>query len=229
MDADKRRPFEWARANPIGSLLQFRRYPEVLGLIAALVLLYLAGSATQSVWTFYSMLKFNWDEQMVGYSLAAIGLGVAIVQGGLVRVVIPKIGPARAILVGFLLYVVGFILFAFATRGWMMFVFLVPYCLGGLSGPALQGLISAQVPPDEQGELQGGLTSLISATGVVGPLLMTNLFAFFTGHDAPIQLPGAPFLLGAVLVLLATVFAFNSLRKGNKSVPGADSTVVTAH
>ena len=209
---DRRRPFEWARANPVGSLLQFGRYPTVLGLVAALVLVYLAGSATQSVWTFYTMLKFTWSTKMVGYSLGAVGLGVAIVQGGLVRAVIPKIGPARAILVGFVFYIIGFILFAFATRGWMMFVFLVPYCLGGLSGPALQGLISAQVPPDEQGELQGGLTSLISATGIVGPLMMTHLFAYFTGRRAPVQFAGAPFLLGAALVLGATGLALRSLR-----------------
>ena len=209
---DRRRPFEWARANPVGSLLQFGRYPTVLGLVAALALVYLAGSATQSVWTFYTMLKFTWSTKMVGYSLGAVGLGVAIVQGGLVRAVIPKIGPARAILVGFVFYIIGFILFAFATRGWMMFVFLVPYCLGGLSGPALQGLISAQVPPDEQGELQGGLTSLISATGIVGPLMMTHLFAYFTGRRAPVQFAGAPFLLGAALVLGATGLALRSLR-----------------
>ncbi|WP_375419136.1 MFS transporter, partial [uncultured Hymenobacter sp.] len=219
--ADRRRPFEWARANPVGSLLQFRRYPAVLGLVAALVLLYLAGSATQSVWTFYTMLKFSWNSDMVGYSLSAVGLGVALVQGGLVRVAIPRLGTTRAILVGLLFYVVGFVLFAFATRGWMMYAFLVPYCLGGLSGPALQGLISAQVPPDEQGELQGGLTSLVSATGVVGPLLMTNLFAFFTRPGAPVRFPGAPFLLGAVLVLAAAVLAADALRRPSDPTPAA--------
>lgn len=219
LDADRRRPFEWARANPVGSLLQFRRYPAVLGLVAALLLLYLAGSATQSVWTFYTMYKFTWSARMVGYSLGAVGLGVAVVQGGLVRVAIPRLGPARAILVGFAFYIVGFVLFAFATRGWMMFAFLVPYCLGGLAGPALQGLISGQVPPDEQGELQGGLTSLISATGIVGPLLMTHLFAFFTGRGAPVEFPGAPFLLGAALVLAAAGLALGPLRRGAGAAP----------
>lgn len=209
----QRRPFEWRRANPVASLLRLRRYPATLGLVAALVLVYLAGSATQSVWTFYTMLKFHWDETLVGISLAVVGLFSGLVQGGLVRVAIPKLGAARTIVVGMLCYAVGFVLFAFASRGWMMLVFLAPYCLGGLAGPALQGTISNQVPANEQGELQGSLTSLISATGVVGPLLMTYLFGYFTRPTAPVWFPGAPFLLGAVLTLVSVVLAVRSLRK----------------
>ncbi|MCC3154214.1 TCR/Tet family MFS transporter [Hymenobacter sp. BT770] len=209
----KRRPFEWRRANPVASLLRLGHYPAVLGLVAALVLIYLAGSATQSVWTFYTMLKFGWTEKLVGISLAVIGLFSGLVQGGLVRVAIPRLGAARAIVVGLLCYALGFVLFAFASRGWLMLVFLAPYCLGGISGPALQGTISGQVPANEQGELQGSLTSLISATGVVGPLMMTYLFAFFTRPTAPVQFPGAPFLLGAVLALASVGLAVRSLRK----------------
>ena len=209
----QRRPFEWARANPVASLLRLRRYPAALGLVAALVLIYLAGSATQSVWTFYTMLKFGWTEKAVGISLAVVGLFSGLVQGGLVRVAIPKLGAARAIVLGLSCYVVGFVLFAFAAKGWLMLVFLAPYCLGGLAGPALQGTISGQVPANAQGELQGSLTSLISATGVVGPLLMTHLFAHFTGPAAPVYFPGAPFLLAAALTLVSVGLAVRSLRK----------------
>ena len=209
----QRRPFEWRRANPVASLLRLGHYPTVLGLVAALVLLYLAGSATQSVWTFYTMLKFGWQEGMVGVSLGVVGAFSALVQGGLVRVAIPKLGAARAIVIGLLCYVAGFVLFAFATRGWLMLAFLAPYCLGGISGPALQGTISGQVPANEQGELQGSLTSLVSATGVVGPLLMTYLFGRFTGPKAPVYFPGAPFLMGAVLALASVVLAYYSLKK----------------
>ncbi len=215
----QRRPFAWRRANPVGALLRLRRYPAVLGLVAALVLTYLAGSATQSVWTFYTMLKFGWTEKAVGISLAVVGLFSGLVQGGLVRVAIPKLGAARAILIGLLCYTLGFVLFAFAARGWLMLVFLVPYCLGGLAGPALQGTISNQVPADEQGELQGALTSLISATGVVGPLLMTHLFSYFTLPTAPVYFPGAPFLVGAVLTLGSVALAVRALRR---HPPGAD-------
>jgi DHA1 family tetracycline resistance protein-like MFS transporter len=219
---EKRRPFEWQRANPVASLLRLRNYPATLGLMAALVLIYLAGSATQSIWSFYTMLKFGWTERLVGISLAVVGLFSGLVQGGLVRVAIPKLGAARAIVVGLLCYTVGFVLFAFASQGWLMLAFLAPYCLGGISGPAIQSSISGQVPANEQGELQGSLTSLISATGVVGPLIMTGLFHRFTGANAPVQFPGAPFLLGAVLALASAGLAVRSLRK----YPPADAVVV---
>jgi len=208
-----RRPFEWRRAHPVASLLRLGRYPTILGLVAALVLIYLAGSATQSVWTFYTMLKFGWTEKLVGISLAVVGLFSGLVQGGLVRVAIPKLGAARAIVIGLLCYAVGFVLFAFAPSGGLMLAFLAPYCLGGIAGPALQGTISGQVPANEQGELQGALTSLISATGVVGPLIMTHLFGYFTGPKAPIRFPGAPFVLGAALALVSAGLAVRSLRK----------------
>jgi DHA1 family tetracycline resistance protein-like MFS transporter len=209
----RRRPFEWARANPLTSLLRLTRYPALTGLVLALLLLYLAGSSIQSVWTFYTELKFGWNEHWVGISLAVIGLFSALVQGGLVRVAIPKLGPARAIGIGLLCYTVGFVLFAFASQGWMMLAFLAPYCLGGIAGPALQSTISGQVPANEQGELQGALTSMMSATGVVGPLLMTGLFRYFTKAGAPVYFPGAPFLLGALLALASVALAVRSLRK----------------
>jgi DHA1 family tetracycline resistance protein-like MFS transporter len=213
LSASQRRPFEWARANAVASLLRLANYPKILGLVVALVLLYLAGSATQSVWTFYGVLKFKWDETMIGYSLGAVGVGALVVQGGLVRVLIPKLGTARAITVGLLFYITGFVLYAFASQGWMMFAITGIYCLGGLAGPALQGSISGQVPANEQGELQGALTSLISATGVVGPLVMTSLFAHFTQPNAPVYFPGMPFLAGAGLTLLALLVAAGPLRR----------------
>ena len=210
---NQRRPFQWRRANPVASLLRLGRYPTTLGLVAALVLLYLAGSATQSVWTFYTMLKFGWTERLVGISLGVVGLCTGLVQGGLVRVAIPKLGAARAIVIGLLCYTVGFVLFAFASQGWLMLAFIAPYCLGGIAGPALQSTISSQVPATEQGELQGALTSLISVTGVVGPLLMSYLFGEFTRRGGPAYFPGAPFLLGAVLALGSVGLAVRSLRK----------------
>ena len=211
--SNKRRPFQWRRANPVASLLRLGRYPTTLGLVAALVLLYLAGSATQSVWTFYTMLKFGWTERLVGISLGVVGLCTGLVQGGLVRVAIPKLGAARAIVIGLLCYTVGFVLFAFASQGWLMLAFIAPYCLGGIAGPALQSTISSQVPATEQGELQGALTSLISVTGVVGPLMMSYLFGEFTRRGGPAYFPGAPFLLGAVLALGSVGLAVRSLRK----------------
>ena len=211
LKSENRRNFEWKRANPVSSLLNLGRYPVILGLVASLVLVYIAAHAIQSNWSFYTIEKFEWNSTMIGLSLAAVGLMISIVQGGLIRIIIPKIGQKRSLYLGLALYVVGFVLFAFASQGWMMFAFLIPYCLGGIAGPALQGIISSQVPANEQGELQGALTSLMSATSIVGPLIMSQLFAYFTAKGAPIYFPGAPMLMGAVLTLISLLLAMRAL------------------
>lgn len=211
LPVDKRRPFDWKRANPIGSLKQMGKYPAIAGLVLSLVLIYLAAHAVQTTWSYYSMEKFNWHEREVGISLSVVGVMVAIVQGGLIRKTMPLLGKERSVYIGLLLYSVGMILFAVATEGWMMYAFTVVYCLGGIAGPALQGIISNHVPPTEQGELQGGLTSLISLTSIFGPILMTNLFSYFTSKDNPIKLPGAPFLAGALFMLVSAFLAYRVL------------------
>src|SRR5690606_14923489 len=124
-------------------------YPKLLGLLAALLILYVTTQSVQTIWTYYTKEKFEWSKAWVGYSLGFVGLMVAIVQGGLIRIIIPKIGPKKAILTGMALYVIGFTLFAFASKGWMMFLFMIPYSLAGITGPAIQGIISTQVQPDE--------------------------------------------------------------------------------
>lgn len=211
LSKDNRRPFSWKRANPLGSLLQLKKYPSLGGLIGSLVLVYVAAHAVQSTWTFINIEKFQWSEAMIGYSLGMVGLLVAIVQGGLMRFINPKLGNEKSVYVGLALYALGLLLFAFASKTWMMFVFLIPYCLGGIAGPALQSIISGQVPSNEQGELQGALTSLMSVTSIIGPLVMTNLFAYFTKADAPVHFAGAPFLLGAVLMAGSAVISYYTL------------------
>lgn len=211
LDKEHRRAFEWRRANPIGSLLQLKKYPAVSGLIISMILIYIAGHSVQSNWSFFNIERFDWSPKMIGISLGIVGLLVGGVQGGLVRIVNPKIGNEKSIYLGLGLYALGLLLFAFATQGWMMFVFLVPYCLGGIAGPALQSIISGHVPPNEQGELQGALTSLMSATSIIGPPLMTNLFAYFTKEEAPVYFPGAAFFLGALLMIASTWYAYKAL------------------
>ncbi len=213
LSEDHRRKFDWKRANPIGALKNFGRYPVILSLVASLICIYLASHATQSTWTFYTMEKFGWNEKWVGYSLGFVGLMIAIVQAGLIRVIIPRLGQKRSIYFGLGIYALGFLGFAFATQSWMMFAFVVPFSLGGICGPALQGIMSGQVPPNEQGELQGALTSLVSVTAIFGPLMMTNLFAHFTSKNSSIYFPGAPFLMGALLTILSVAFAMRSLSK----------------
>ena len=207
-----RRPFSWRRANPLGSFRQLQKYPSLGGLIGSLTLVYIAAHAVQSTWTFVNIEKFNWSEAMIGYSLGMVGILVALVQGGLIRYINPKLGNVRSVYVGLFLYAVGLFLFSFASQTWMMFAFLVPYCLGGIAGPALQSIISGQVPANEQGELQGALTSLISVTSIIGPLIMTHLFAYFTESNAPFRFAGAPFFLGAILMLVSVGLAYFALR-----------------
>jgi MFS transporter, DHA1 family, tetracycline resistance protein len=211
LKAENRRPFDWKRANPVSSLLNLKRYPVILGLVASLILIYVAAHAVQSNWSFYTIEKFKWSPTMIGLSLTAVGVLISAVQGGLIRVIIPKLGQKKSLYVGLALYSLGFLLFSFATQGWMMFVFLIPYCLGGIAGPALQGIMSSQVPPNEQGELQGALTGLMSATSIIGPLLMTQLFSYFTAPTSSIYFPGAPMLMGALLTLLSLVLAMRTL------------------
>ncbi|WP_421795562.1 TCR/Tet family MFS transporter [Haliscomenobacter sp.] len=209
---ENRRPFEWSRSNPINSLLNLRRYPIVLGLVFPNVLIMIAGFATQSTWTFYCMGKFGWTEKMVGLSLGFVGVMAALVQGGLTRAIIPKLGNYRSISVGLILYGIGFVLYALANQGWMMFAVTALASLGGIAMPALQGVMSNQVPMNEQGELRGALTSVMSLTSVVGPLIMTQLFGYFTSAAAPIQLPAAPFWLASVLIFFSWLLIVNSLR-----------------
>ncbi len=208
---ENRRPFNFKTANAWASLARLKRYPKVLSLAGALVLVYLASYALQSVWTYYNMYKFGWTEALVGYSLGFVGITIAVVQGGLIRIIIPKLGQERSLYIGLALYSFGYILFAFASESWMMFAFMIPYSLGGIAGPALQGIMSNQVPPNEQGELQGTLTGLMSLTAIFGPLLMTHLFSAFTGKQAYIEFPGAPFLVGAVLLSASSIWAYRSL------------------
>jgi DHA1 family tetracycline resistance protein-like MFS transporter len=153
---------------------------------------------------------------MVGISLGAVGLLVGLVQGGLIRWINPKLGNEKSVYVGLALYAIGMLLFGLANQGWMMFVFLVPYCLGGIAGPALQAIISGNVPANEQGELQGALTSLMSATSIIGPPLMTNLFSYFTSKQAPFLMPGAPFFLAAIFMLASTIVSYFALHPNRR-------------
>ena len=213
LSRDHRREFHWKRANPFGSLMLLKRYPAIGGLTFSLTLVYLGAHAVQSNWSYFTMYRFSWTEKMVGASLSLVGLLVAVVQVGLLRVVNPRLGNDRSVYVGLCFYALGMLLFAFATQSWMMYAFLVPYCLGGIAGPALQAIISAHVPPNEQGELQGALTSLMSVTSIIGPIMMTSLFYFFTQKSAPVYFPGISFLVGAVLMLASAVLAYIVLRR----------------
>jgi len=214
---EKRSVLNLKKANPIGSFLHLKKYPKLIGLASSMFLLYVASHAIQSNWSFFTMYKFNWDEKMVGISLGVIGLLVALVQGVLIRWVNPWLGNEKSIYAGFFLYSLGMLLFTFANQSWMMFIFLIPYCLGGIAGPALQAVISIQVPETEQGKIQGTLTSLMSASAIVGPPLMTGIFYYFTKEQTPFEFAGAPFLLASILMTISALMAYYSYRKDSLS------------
>jgi len=230
LDKEHRRPFEWKRANPVGSLLQVKKYPQLMGLIASLCLVYIAAHAVQSNWSFFTMYKFGWDEKMVGISLGVVGLVVGLVQGVLIRFTSKKLGNEKSIYIGLAIYALGMFLFAAASTGWMMLLFILPYCLGGIAGPALQSIMAGNVSKKEQGELQGTLTSVMSATSIIGPPLMTNLFYYFTHDEAPFQFPSAPFVLGGALLAISAVIAYYTLHSNKrlKTAPVATDEIIHA-
>lgn len=216
LSKENRRSFQWKRANPFGSLQFLRKTKGIGSLAICFFLIYLAAQSVQGNWNFFTIHRFGWTEGLVGISLAVVGLLVGVVQGGLIRVINPKLGNEKSIYLGLLLYSLGLILFAFASEGWMMFVFLIPYCLGGIAGPSLQATLAQHVPPNEQGELQGALTSLMSLTTIVGPLIMNNLFEYFTTPKAPFYFPGVSFLLGAFFMLMSVFIAWKVLSRERK-------------
>jgi MFS transporter, DHA1 family, tetracycline resistance protein len=219
LSKENRRPFSWKRANPLGSLKFLTRHPEIGGLAFSFFLIYLGAQSVQGNWNYFTIYRFGWTEKMVGISLAVVGVLIGGVQAGLTRVINPKIGNEKSIYLGLSLYTLGLILFAFATQGWMMFAFLVPYCLGGICGPSLQSVISGHVPPNHQGELQGALTSLMSLTTIIGPLIMSGTFAYFTSDKAPFNFPGMHFLIGALCMLLAVIIASKVFSREKKRRP----------
>jgi DHA1 family tetracycline resistance protein-like MFS transporter len=196
---DARRPFDWRRANPLGALLQMRRLHVVRGVLLALFLWQLAHQVMPSTWSFYTMLRFGWSEALVGASFAFVGVVMAASQATLPRLLLPRIGEPRAVMLGLTVGGLGFLGYGFATRGWMMFALLLTWFVGAVVMPATNAFLSHRVPPRTQGELQGSIASLYSLSTIAGPPLMTHLFGRFSGPQAPVHLPGAAFLFAFVL------------------------------
>jgi DHA1 family tetracycline resistance protein-like MFS transporter len=223
LPAESRRPFEIRRANPIGALLQIRRYPVVLGLLVVLIPYQFAHDANPAVWGYYTMYKFGWSVSDVGWSLFVVGATIMFVNAVLVGPTISRLGEKGAVYLGFAAMSVGFFVFAFATESWMMFAGIFPFALIGVAQPALRGMMANRVPSDAQGELQGATSSLMSLTMILSPLLMTELFRSFSHEEAAVQFPGAPFLAAALLALVAMLlFSFAAGRR-DSSLPSGGS------
>jgi len=198
-----RRPFSWRRANPVGAFRHMGKLPGVRRLMLVFFFYNIAFFVYPSVWAYFTQERFGWEPSMVGVSLAVFGASMAIVQGGLIRVVIPRLGEHRTVILGFSITVVAFLIYSLAYEGWQIFVLAPLTSLGVIAGPALQGIMSRTARDDQQGELQGILTSISALSVIISPLMMTNVFAYFTREGTPFYLPGAPFILSMGLVLLA--------------------------
>ncbi len=216
---ENRRPFEWKRANAFGNLKQFRHYPIMLPVAVAIFLFQLAHWTFPSVWSYYAEEKFSWSPSMIGVSLMFVGLMAAIVQGGLTRVVIPKIGERKAALAGTLIAAVSYMAYAFAYEEWMIYALIAISSLSGVTGPALQGIMSRTIPSNAQGELQGAISAIASLSMIISPPLMTQTFAAFSSPGTPftigglvivengasVYFPGAPFIVACFLTMLAFI------------------------
>jgi DHA1 family tetracycline resistance protein-like MFS transporter len=197
-----RRPLSLARANPVGSLRELARHRAAAGLAAAAFLWLVAHQVLPSVWSFSTLLRFAWSERQVGASLAFAGLIMVTSQGFLTRALIPRLGgERRAALAGFSAALAGYLVFALAREGWQMYAGLSAWLLAGLAYPSLNALLSRRVPANAQGELQGALASLQGVSAILGPPLMTQLFARFSAAGASPRFPGAPFAAAALLAV----------------------------
>jgi DHA1 family tetracycline resistance protein-like MFS transporter len=201
LDADHRREFKLSRANPIGAWKQLKAYPIVIGLGLVAFFYQIGHDTNPAIWTYYTMEKFNWTPRDIGWSMAFLGIMVAIVQGGLTRTVIPRIGENRSIIIGLKCAAVGFVGFAFASEGWMMYAWIVPWAMMGLAMPAMRAIMSNHVPPSGQGELQGGMASIVSATAFLTPPIMARLFRYYSG-ELDLYFPGAPFFAAGIICVL---------------------------
>ena len=206
-----RRPFDWQRANPFGAFRQMQKLPGLLPLLSVFLLLSIAFFVYPAIWAYFGRAQFSWDAGMVGLTLACYGLGVVIIQGGLIRPILKHLGETTTAVTGMCIHLLSFLAYPFMTQTWHVFAFLPISVFSALAMPALQGIMSNSVPRNAQGELQGAMSSLTALATIISPLVMTQVFSFFTDDSAPVYLPSAPFLLSAV----AVVVAISIMRKQN--------------
>lgn len=210
---EKRRTFEWRRANPFAALLRAQRLPVVGPLLVVFFLYGVSNYVYPAVWSYFTILKFGWSTGMVGLSLAAFGLCSALVQGWLIRKLLVWMGEMRTAIFGFVMHVLAVGILAFLESGLMVFVLMPITALGVVASPALQGMMADRLPENEQGELQGVLAAVTGVGVIVSPLLMTWIFRIFTANPSEVYLPGAPFLASGVLAALALGLLMRSRRQ----------------
>ena len=196
-----RRPFSLSRANPLGAFRHIGALPGLRRLLVIIFVYAVAFFVYPGVWAYYGLERFGWGPGMVGVSLAIFGVGIAIVQGVLIRPILRLIGERNAVIWGLAIDVGAFIALGFITNGWVALALTPLTALGSIAGPALQGIMSRTAADNQQGELQGVLASINAVATILAPLIMAQTFWYFTAPGTPLYAPGAPFLLSAVLTM----------------------------
>jgi DHA1 family tetracycline resistance protein-like MFS transporter len=209
---EKRRPFDWKRANPVGGLLNLRRLPGIFGLAGVHFFTAFGTTMLQSTWVLYTGYRYGWTPRQVGMSLMLVGVAAIVVQGRLVGVILPRIGEKRALRGGLVLAATVTALYGVATEGWMIYALICVGSFGGISAPATQALISRRVPPDEQGTVQGALSSLASLGTVFAPPIAAWSFSAFIQPDSALHLPGIACFEASTVLLVALALATRTLR-----------------
>jgi DHA1 family tetracycline resistance protein-like MFS transporter len=217
---ERRRPFELARANPVGAFAALRGEPMVFALFGGLVLYFLAHDVNPTTWTYFVIHRFAWSPGEVGLALAAVGISTALVSGLLVGPIVARIGEARAVYLGLGCCAASYVGHAFVPRGWMLFPCIAVGAFMGLVMPSLRGILSRRFPPDRRGEMEGAIASLISLVAIFSPLVMTQTFRTFSGPDAPVYFPGASFFLAGCLALAAMAWFARVLRAPETAADG---------
>jgi len=212
LPAERRRKFDWSRANPFGAFRSLTHLPMVAGLLAAVFLYQVAHDSLPAVWMFYTQLKFGWGTKEVGYSLTFVGIMTVIVMAGLTGKVVPALGERRAIIIGFLVMTLGFVGYSLAPNPWWLYASIAVGSLGGIANPCVQSVMSRQAGPSAQGELQGAVASLNGIAAVLSPIFMTQLFKHFSEPGAAVHFPGAPYLVSAVLVFLCVLICARAVK-----------------
>lgn len=212
LSPEKRRSFDWRRANPFGAFAQVTKVPAVAWFVAVSFLFSLAHHVYPSMWSFYTKEKFAWEAWEIGLSLAVVGICMAVVQGWLIKYIVKWLGEVRTVILGTGAEIIALLGIAIATKGWMIYALMPAAALGNIVSPALTALMANRISDDAQGELQGVISSAQSITVVLSPIMMTQLFGAFTAPGAP-YLPGAPFYAAGVLMALCLVPFFIGLRK----------------
>ena len=210
---EHRRAFSWKRANPVGALLALKRFPTVLGLVECYFILTLAQVMLQTTWALYTEKRYGWDPLQIGLSLMFVGVATGLVQATLVKKIVPRLGDARAVILGMCISIAAYIGYGLAPHGWVLYAVVCVGAFAGIAGPALQSYTTKHIPADEQGAVQGVFAGLASLAGIPGPFIASHSFGWAIAPERSFHLPGIAFFEAAVLTVWALWLALRSFRR----------------